>query len=285
MSITYGSHVSTAGGLELGLTRAAALELRSCQIFTKNERQWKAKPLEPDQIDRFHAAIEQTGIRLLVAHDSYLINVASPEPDKWERSREALREELDRCDALSIPYLVSHPGAHMGEGPDAGIARLIEAVNRIYDERPDGKAMLLIETTAGQGTALGYRFEEIAAMIAGVEDKSRVGVCLDTCHILAAGYDIRTPEAYAETMAAFDATIGLSYLKCLHLNDSKRELGSRVDRHTHIGDGEIGREGFANFVNDDRLSALPGILETPKGKDDSEDRMNLATLASLRTSA
>ena len=207
MSITYGSHVSTAGGLELGLTRAAALELRSCQIFTKNERQWNAKPLEPEQIDRFHAAIEETGIRLLVAHDSYLINVASPEPEKWERSKEALTVELDRCDALSIPYLVSHPGAHMGEGPDAGIARLIEAVNRIHDERPDGKAVLLIETTAGQGTALGYRFEEIAAMIAGIEDKARVGVCLDTCHIFAAGYDIRTPEAYTETMAAFDATI------------------------------------------------------------------------------
>lgn len=285
MSIKFGSHVSTAGGLHLGLERAAVLELASCQIFTKNERQWQAKPLEPDIIDRFLTGIEETGIRLLVAHDSYLINVASPEPEKWERSREALGEELDRCDVLSIPYLVSHPGAHMGEGADAGIARLIEAVNRIHDERPDGKSVLLIETTAGQGTSLGFRFEEIAAMIEGIEDKSRVGVCLDTCHIFAAGYDIRTPETYTATMATFDSTIGLGYLKCLHLNDSKRELGSRVDRHTHIGDGEIGRGGFANVVNDPRLYDLPGILETPKGKDDSEDRMNLATLASLVTSS
>jgi deoxyribonuclease-4 len=281
MMLELGAHVSTAGGLEQGLIRAVESNMTACQIFTKSERQWHAKPLEPEAVERFHARIASTGISRIVAHDSYLINVASPEPDKWERSRLALREELDRCDVLHIPYLVSHPGAHMGTGSEAGVAKVAEAINRIHSERPDGKAMLLLETTAGQGTALGATFEEIAAMIDGVEDKRRVSVCLDTCHIFAAGYDIRTPEAYAETMAALDATIGIERVKCLHLNDSRRELGSRVDRHAHIGEGMIGLEGFASIVNDERLRGRPGILETAKGPDAAEDRMNLATLRGL----
>lgn len=279
--IDLGSHVSTSGGLDKGIARAAELSLASCQVFTKSERQWAAKPLDPEMVAAFRDAVAATGIKHLVAHDSYLINVASPEPDKWERSRAALLIELDRCDELGIPGLVSHPGAHMGTGPDEGVVRVAEAINRIHDERPDGRASILIETTAGQGTAMGARFEEIGEMIRLVEDKARVGVCLDTCHVFAAGYDIRTPETYAETMRAFDEVVGLAFLRCLHLNDSQKDLGSHVDRHAHIGEGMIGTAGFASVMNDPRLDGLPGILETPKGDDMAEDRMNLATLLSL----
>ncbi len=279
--IDLGSHVSTAGGLDKGIARAAELSMSACQVFTKSERQWRAKPLDPESVVRFREAVIATGIKHLVAHDSYLINVASPEPDKWERSREALLIELDRCDELGIPGLVSHPGAHMGTGTDEGVVRVAEAINRIHAERPDGRASILLETTAGQGTTMGARFDEIGEMIRLVEDKTRVGVCLDTCHVFAAGYDIRTPETYAQTMTEFDERIGLGFLRCLHLNDSQKDLDSHVDRHAHIGEGMIGMSGFANVMNDPRLTGLPGILETPKGDDMAEDRMNLATLTGL----
>jgi deoxyribonuclease-4 len=282
MTLELGAHVSASGGVDIALVRANDFAMTACQLFTKSERQWAAKPLDPEVVSRFLANQEQYGFKFLVAHDSYLINVASPNPEMWEKSRLALAHELERCDALGIGYLVSHPGAHMGEGPEAGIARVAQAINQIHEEAPDGRAMILIETTAGQGSALGQRFEEIAAIIEGVADKSRIGVCLDTCHVFAAGYDIRDADSYAATMSAFDQIVGLNYLKCLHLNDSKKGLGLHVDRHAHIGEGEIGLEGFANFLNDARLCGLPGILETPKeGPDYAEDRMNLERLRSL----
>jgi deoxyribonuclease-4 len=282
MTLELGAHVSASGGVDLALVRANDFAMTACQLFTKSERQWAAKPLDPAVVERFLANQEQFKLKYLVAHDSYLINVATPNPELWEKSRKALHHELERCDTLGIHYLVSHPGAHMGEGPDAGIARVAEAINQIHDEMPDGKAIILIETTAGQGTALGRSFEEIAGIIAGVEDKARIGVCLDTCHIFAAGYDIRDPETYGATMGAFDSIVGLSYLKCLHLNDSKKGLGSNVDRHAHIGEGEIGLGGFTNIMNDTRLCGLPGILETPKEAPAyEEDRMNLNALRAL----
>lgn len=277
----FGAHVSAAGGVDLALGRAFDFEMNACQIFTKNERQWAAKALDPAVIERFRIKREETGIGHIVAHDSYLINIASPDDAMWEKSRQALMEELRRCEMLSIPYLVSHPGAHVGSGVDAGVARLGEAVNRIHDEMPDNSTVLLLETTAGQGTCLGASFEEIAAMIDLVDDKERVGVCLDTCHIFAAGYDIRDQESYQATMRSFDEIIGLERIKCFHLNDSKKPLGSRVDRHDHIGEGELGRAAFEFIVNDSRFSGLPAVLETPKGADASEDRVNLATLKSL----
>lgn len=283
--VELGSHISTAGGLDKGVARAAALGIKAIQVFTKSERQWQARPLDPAMVVKFREQAPAAGITHLVAHDSYLINVASPEPDKWERSREALMIELDRCDELGIPWLVSHPGAHMGSGPGEGVIRVAEAVNRIHAERPDGKASILIETTAGQGSSMGSRFEEIGEIIRLTEDKRRIGVCLDTCHIFAAGYDIRTPETYAETIARFDQLIGLSYLKCLHLNDSLKELNSHVDRHAHIGEGMIGSAGFASVMNDPRLAGLPAILETPKDDEGTLDRKNLAALRGLIVTA
>lgn len=282
MTIEFGAHVSAAGGVDLALTRAHDFAMTSCQIFTKNERQWAAKPLDPAVVQRFHANQATYGLKHLIAHDSYLINIASPNDEMWEKSRRALMHELERCDELGIPSLVSHPGAHMGEGPEAGIARVAKAINQIHDEMPDGKAIILIETTAGQGSALGRSFEEIGGIIDLLDDKSRIGVCLDTCHIFAAGYELRDAEGYEATMKAFEDNVGLGYLRCLHLNDSQKGLGMHVDRHAHIGEGEIGEAGFRNVVNDKRFCGLPGILETPKEAPDfEEDRMNLDKLKSL----
>jgi deoxyribonuclease-4 len=279
--LDLGSHVSVAGGVDKGIDRAVALDMTAMQIFTKNANQWAAKPLDPDVVDRFHVKLADSGIRHTIAHDSYLINIASPDDATWEKSIDALKVELDRCDILRIPYLVSHPGAHMGSGFEAGIDRVVAAINRIHSELPDGKAAVAIETTAGQGTTMGRTFEEIAQMIDGIEDKQRVAVCLDTCHIFVAGYDLLTLSAYDQTMKQFDDIIGLQYLKVLHLNDSLKGLGSNRDRHRHIGEGELGSEPFRFLLNDPRLAGLPGILETPKDDDYEDDLRNLTLLRSL----
>ena len=282
--LALGSHMSTSGGgPPKALERAADLELESCQLFTKSERQWAAKPLTDEQIEAFHLglAADTRLARRVVAHDSYLINMATPDDDLWTKSQAALLVELQRCDTLEIPYLVSHPGAHVGSGPEAGIARIVESVNRVLAQRPDGRTMLLLETTAGQGTTLGRTFEELAEMIAGIEDKARVGVCFDTCHTFVAGYDIRTPETYAATMDQFDAIVGLDQIRVFHLNDAKFGFGSKKDRHEHIGDGEIGLDGFRSLVNDPRLTGRMGVLETEKDTTGDLDRKNLATLRSL----
>jgi deoxyribonuclease-4 len=279
--LELGAHMSVAGGHERAIDRALACEMTACQIFTKNANQWKAKPIEPDAAQRFRDRWAGSGMKGLVAHDSYLINIASSDDALWEKSRLAFREELDRCDILGVPFLVTHPGAHLGAGVEAGIARVVAAIDQIHDERPDGQAVILIETTAGQGTTLGRTFEEIAAIVGGVADRTRIGVCFDTCHVFAAGYELRDETSYAATFAAFDAIVGLSRLKAIHLNDSKKGLGSHVDRHTHIGEGELGIEPFRFLLNDARLAGLPGILETPKGDDDADDKRNIATLRGL----
>ncbi len=279
--VAFGSHMSISGGCDLALTRAAEIGMESCQIFTKNERQWVAKPLDPDVVERFHANRAETGIDKLVAHDSYLINLASPDDALWEKSQVAFLDELSRCDQLGVPVLVTHPGSHVGSGVDAGVRRVAEAINRIHGLRPDGPAMTLLETTAGQGNSLGRTFDEIRAIIDLVEDDARVGVCLDTCHIFAAGYDLRDAATYEATMTAFGEIIGFERLKALHLNDSKFGLGERKDRHAHIGEGELGLEAFRLVVNDSRLDGIPGILETEKGNDGDDDRRNLATLRGL----
>ena len=281
MALALGAHMSAAGGADLAITRAAAFGMDSCQLFTKNANQWNAKPLDPAVIERFLANKSSLGVTHFVAHDSYLINLATPADELWEKSQVALKIELERCDQLQIPYLVSHPGGHMGSGEETGVARVAEAVNRINNDLPDGTTMLLLETTAGQGTHLGRRFEEIAGIIDRVEDKSRVGVCFDTCHVFAAGYDLRDDASYNATMTEFDQVIGFEQLKVYHLNDSKKGLGSRVDRHAHIGEGELGLEPFRFLMNDPRFEGLPGVLETPKGDDETEDARNMATLKSL----
>lgn len=227
----------------------------------------------------FHQAVEETQVSPIVAHGSYLINLASPEDSKWKQSRDAFEDEIQRAGVLGIHYLVFHPGAHMKAGEECGLQRIVEAVNLAIRAADPYHVTLLIETTAGQGSALGYRFEHLAAIIDGIEQKDRIGVCLDTCHVFAAGYELRTPEGYTKTINEFDRAVGLDYLKVLHLNDSKRELASRVDRHEEIGRGLIGTEGFRNLLGDPRLRGLPMILETP-GKEPEHAR-NLATLRRL----
>ena len=281
MTLKFGSHTSASGGVDKAVTRAGILGIASCQLFSKNERQWAAKPLDPGTVDTFHAEVERTGIRDLVIHDSYLINLASPKEDILAKSIPAFKEELERSDILGVPYLVTHPGAHTGSGIDVGIATFADSLNRIFDSMPDNKTITCLETTAGQGTTLGRSFEELAAIIALVEAKDRVGICMDTCHIFAAGYEIRTPEGYADTMNQFSNLIGFDKLKVVHLNDSKNPLGSFKDRHDHIGNGELGLEAFRNIVNDPRFEGISGILETEKDDANVHDLRNLATLNSL----
>ncbi len=279
--LQLGAHMSIAGGHDQSIDRAAAFAMEALQIFTKNANQWQAKPIDPTAAERFRLRWAESGMCALVAHDSYLINLASPDDALREKSRLAFRDELDRCELLGVPYLVTHPGAHMGDGVEAGLARVAEAIDRIHDERPNGTTTILLETTAGQGTALGRTFEDLAGIIDGVADKTRVAVCFDTCHAFAAGYDLRDAASYEATMRAFDETIGLALLHAFHLNDSKKGLGSRVDRHAPIGEGELGADAFRFLLNDPRFEGLPGILETPKGDDGEEDRRNLATLRGL----
>lgn len=277
----FGAHMSIAGGVDKAFDRAEKAGCDSLQIFTKNSNQWNAKPFEDETLEAWRTRESECDVWPVVAHDSYLINLASPKDDLWEKSIDAFGIELQRCDQLGIRYLVTHPGSHTGSGEEAGLARVSEALNRLHEEMPDLDVLTLLETTAGQGSNLGAEFGHLATITAGVEDKSRVGYCLDTCHIFAAGYDFRTPETYQATMTQFDELLGIDRLFAIHLNDSKHDLGSRRDRHEHIGQGYIGPEGFRQFVNDERLKDLPGLLETKKGEELKEDIENLATLREL----
>ena len=281
MALALGSHMSASGGVDKAIGRGKALSLAAIQIFSKNERQWRANPLDPAVVERFHTEVARTGVRNLVVHDSYLINLASPKSDILEKSIPAFVDELLRCDTLGIPHLVTHPGAHTGSGVEAGIARFAQSMNEIHASNPDTKAVTLLETTAGQGTALGRSFDELAAIIEQIDKKDRVAICMDTCHIFAAGYDFREPSDYERIMVDFDRLIGLDRIKVFHLNDSKNPAGSFKDRHDHIGDGEIGLEGFRHFMNDPRFKGVPGILETENDDAGTSDRRNLATLRSL----
>jgi deoxyribonuclease-4 len=277
-----GAHMSIAGGHALAIDRATTFEMTACQIFTKNANQWSAKPIAPEAAEAFRARLAESDVAAVVAHDSYLINLASPDDALWERSRAAFGDELTRSDQLGVPWLVTHPGAHMGSGVEDGVRRVAEALNRLFDELPDVDVTVLLETTAGQGSTLGRTFEELAGILDLIEDQARVAVCFDTCHVFAAGYDIRDADSYAATMRAFDDVIGLKRLRVFHLNDSKKGLGSHADRHTHVGEGELGTEAFRLLLNDERFADRPGILETPKDDDEEGDRRNMATLRGLR---
>ena len=274
--------MSIAGGLAEAFARGRAAGCDAIQVFTKNNSQWRARPLGEREVEAFRAAEHRSGISPVLAHTSYLINVASPDRMLFRKSVEALCLEAERAESLGISSLVLHPGAHLGRGIEEGLKRVAEALDILHARLPDARLRILLEGTAGQGTALGVRFEELAAIFALVAHPGRLGVCLDTCHLFAAGYEIRTAEGYRETLRAFEATVGLSRLKAIHLNDSKGERGSRVDRHEHIGKGRIGREGFRHFVRDRRLDGIPMILETPKDDDPLRaDRRNLRLLRTL----
>ena len=275
--------MSISGGVDTAFDRGEQVGCDAMQIFTKNSNQWRAAPLKDETVERYHIRQVETGIKPVVAHASYLLNLAPPEDKLWYKSIDALVIEMERCDVLSIPYLVIHPGAHMGSGEEAGIVRIAQALNIAYDRLPGAQVKITLETTAGQGTNLGYRFEQLVAMIEGTEAKGRLAVCYDTCHTLAAGYDFRTPEGYAEVFQQFDEIIGLDRLTVFHLNDSKQDLGSRRDRHAHIGEGSVGLEGFRHILNDPRFEEIPMLLETPKSKDMHEDVENLARLRTLIT--
>ena len=277
--LLLGAHMSIAGGVDLAPLRGQEVGCRAIQLFTKSSNQWRARPLPPEEIDRYRANLQAAGIRHAVAHDSYLINLASIEPALHRKSIAAFLEELERAEALGIRYLVTHPGAHMGAGEDAGLRQVANSIREILKRTKGYKVQVVLETTAGQGTSLGHRFEQIAALLDRIGLPDRTGVCLDTCHVFAAGYDIRTPEGYADVLSAFDKVVGISHLKVIHLNDCKKELGCRVDRHEHIGKGAIGLEAFRCLVTDPRLRGLPMILETPKDNDYvAADGRNLKTL-------
>jgi deoxyribonuclease-4 len=276
--------MSIAGGMPLAFDRLAEAGGEALQIFTANQRQWQPKLPEEEDVANFRARWRDQPAIPVASHDSYLINLASPKAETVEKSINAFGAELQRCADLGIGYLVMHPGSHLGEGIEAGISRFTANLDRAIDLAATGSAvMVLLETTAGQGTSLGASFGELAAIIGASSHPGQLGVCYDTCHTFAAGYDIRTRAAYRETMAEFEEKIGLERLKFFHLNDSLKELGCRVDRHAHIGQGMIGVEGFRNLVNDPLFAEHPMVLETPKSDDLHEDRENLALLRSLVT--
>lgn len=276
--------MSIAGGLENAFSAGANVGCDCLQIFVKNQRQWKASPLSDDQVDSYTAAMRETGLGPVVAHASYLLNLASADTALRERSVAAMVDELERCEKLGVVGLVFHPGAHLDDTMKAGMKRVSKSLNEVHRRCSGFQTRILLETTAGQGTSIGHRFEQIATIIDGVKDSGRLGVCLDTCHLFAAGYDFRTPDQYEAMITELDHVIGLAVVRCIHMNDSKRELGSRVDRHEHIGKGKIGKEGFVHFVNDKRFGEIPMILETPKGKDGRGtdfDKVNLKRLRSM----
>jgi deoxyribonuclease-4 len=274
--------MSIRGGLDKAVLRGRSSGCQVIQLFTRNANRWAATPLSPSEIEAFLHARDETSVRPVASHDSYLINLASPKEEAREKSRLALLEEMKRAAALEIPCVVMHPGSHMGSGEGKGLRRVSQALNRVLDATAQSDVALLLETTAGQGTGLGYRFEHLAEIMAGIEAVERTGVCLDTCHAFAAGYDFRTQGTYSGMMQAFDAVIGLERLKMFHVNDAKGGLGSRIDRHAHLGSGSVGKEGFRLLLNDPRFDGLPFVLETPKGENDRGVDWDLANLAYLK---
>ena len=282
-----GAHMSTAGGLPRALDRAVATGCAAIQIFCKSSSQWRGRPLQAEETSHFRQRAVETGIGPNVAHASYLINLASPDAALRQRSVDALLDEMQRADALGLSGVVLHPGAYTTSNAEAGLARISDGIQEVFSRQTPGSAQLLLEHTAGQGTVLGYRFEHLRSVFDALDDSSRLGVCLDTCHLVAAGYDIISEEGYARVFDEFDAVVGLGRLRVFHLNDSKKPLGSRVDRHTHIGQGCIGVEPFARLLHDDRFQGLPMLLETPKADTRSPssiepDPMDLQNLAVLR---
>lgn len=275
--------MSISGGVDKAITRGASVGCRAIQIFTKSSNQWAAKKLDDEVVASFKAKMVETGIKDVVAHDSYLINLASPNSDLRKKSFHAFLDEMERCRELEIRQLIMHPGSHTGQGEEEGIKTISAEFRELLAMSEGWGVDIVLETTAGQGTNLGHRFEQLATIIENTGSTERIKVCLDTCHVFAAGYDISTEEGYHETMGRFDSLIGLDRIVAFHINDSKKGLGSRVDRHEHLGKGEIGEIAFRMIMKDDRFKTIPKILETPKGKEMDEDRQNLAFLKNFCT--
>lgn len=274
-----GAHMSISGGLHLAFPRGEEVGCTAMQVFTKNASQWKAKPISDEDAQLFREAWEQSPIGPVIAHDSYLINLAAPDDAKWAQSKAAFADEIERCSKLGIQGLVMHPGSHLGEGEEAGLARVCAAFQEIFAATPDD-VTVLIENTAGQGTNLGWRFEHLATILDGVPG-GRFGVCFDTCHAFAAGYDVSSREGFARVMEEFDRLVGIEKIRAFHVNDAKKPLASRVDRHEQLGEGFVGRDGFKALMQDKRFHAVPKILETPKGEGNDWDLKNLALLREL----
>lgn len=280
----FGVHVSTVGGIEHAFENGRRVGCDCIQIFVKNQRQWAARPLPAEQVSAFRAAAAETGIFPVFAHASYLLNLAAPEKDIRRKSIRALIDELQRCEALGIAGLVIHPGAHKGTGVEAGVRRIGASLGEVHNSTKGFACRILLESTAGQGSAIGHEIEHLGRILGGTPQSDRLGICLDSCHLFAAGYDLRKIEICEAMINDLAQHVGLNRIECMHTNDSKTNCGSRVDRHEHITKGKMGRQAFVNLLNDKRLAAVPRILETPKGKDGRGtdlDKVNLKRLRSL----
>lgn len=285
----FGAQVSASGGVWKAYERGEEIGCETIMVYTKSNRQWKSKPLDEKVIAKYHETAAQYANKIdpMVVHAAYLINVASNKPEVLEKSAVALRDEIERAEALGVTRLVFHPGSHLGEGEDVGLDKIVAAMKQVIADTPGYKVRVCLETMAGQGTNLGHKFEHLGYLLKEIDAPDRMGVCFDTCHVFAAGYDLRTPETYAETMTQFDEIVGLDQIQCFHFNDTKHDLGSHRDRHEHIGKGFLGESAFANFVNDPRWADVPAHLETPKTGTDDEgneiemDPVNLAVVRSL----
>lgn len=280
-SLLLGSHTSVSGGIHTAFERAASIGCTTMQVFVKNANQWYGKPCTNDDVSKYHEAESQTHIHPVIAHAAYLINLCASNPAIRTKSREGFLDELRRCEMLGIKALVVHPGAHVGTGEDEGIKCIAESLNAVHEQTNNFRTLSTLETTAGQGTTLGYRFEHLRRIIDLVEDKARVAVCIDTCHLFAAGYPVHTREGWEATMREFDQIIGLDRLVAIHVNDSMKPFGSKRDRHEHIGKGVMGLDGFRALMNDERLVSVPKILETDKSEDLHEDVENMSVLKAL----
>ena len=279
--LLLGAHMSISGGVHTAVDRATSIGCTALQVFTKNNNQWSGKPFTETEIALYKQKIAAAGIVPVVSHDSYLINLCAANPDTLKKSRAAFVDELERCEQLGIPLLNFHPGSHVGAGEDEGIKRICESLNIAHDQTKNFGVKSVLEATAGQGTNLGCTFEQLRKIIDGVDQPERMAICIDTCHIFAAGYDISTEVGYEKTFSEFDSIIGLDRLVAFHVNDSKKGLSSHVDRHENIGQGAIGLTGFRLLMNDKRFAHIPKILETPKSEDLHEDVENMNVLKGL----
>ncbi len=276
-----GAHMSISGGLHKAIERAVAAGCGCLQIFTRSSNQWKGKPVSDADAGLFRRTLTESGLHEVISHDIYLINLAAPAGDTREKSLGAFADEMATCARLGINKIVMHPGSHTTDSPEAGLQRVVEAFDQLFADVPQYEGLVLLETTAGQGTNLGRRFEELKTIIEGSRFPQRFGICFDTCHTFAAGYDISNQDSYKAVMEEFDRVLGLDRLQCFHFNDSKKGLGSRVDRHDHIGQGMLGLEPFRCIMNDPRFVTTPKILETPKGDSDEMDRVNMELLRGM----